>query len=276
MKNKILIITLLFPFICFGQAVIPNFTNTPTLNQVLGWNGSAWLPQTNTSESTTIGTFQTSGNSTGLSLSGTDIRLHAATISTPGGVNVGQQTFGVGFGTKLFNGTGSYQIDLDGNTDNTPAGIVFTQQGGADVMGLVQINSSDVDNGQLRLAIEQDGGLVDQMTIGTLNDAKGLYSRNGLYEDVTDVTTSPYTVQYGDRNIYLDGTSITVNLQAIGTLAGETKVGRVLYFFNDNATSVTIVPNGAELINDGTSLTLPANTGVTLLAVTGTKWITRD
>ena len=53
---------------------------------------------------------------------------------------------------------------------------------------------------------------MDQINVGNVkNDTKGIYTRNSLYEDVTVVTTSPYTVQYGDRNIYLDGTSITVN-----------------------------------------------------------------
>ena len=276
-----IIILLLISNSLFGQSVILKLGGGligagATSNQVIGWNGTDWVPQTNTSESTTIGAFQSSGNSNGLTLSGTDIRLHAATISTPGAVNVGQQTFGVSSGTKLFNGTGPYQIDVDGDTDNTPAGITFTQLGGADQLGFMYINSADADNASLRFALEQDGGLVDQINVGTLNDTKGIYTRNGLYEDVTAVTTSPYTVQYGDRNIYLDGTSITVNLQAIGTLAGETKVGRVLYFFNDNATNVTITPNGSETINDSASLTLLPNTGVTLLAVTGTKWVTRD
>lgn len=246
-----------------------------TAGQVLTYNSGVWAPATNTSEGTTIGAFQSSGNSNGLTLSGTDIKLHAASVSTPGGVNVGLQTFGVGADTKIFNGTGSGQITVDGNTDNTVAGINFTQQG-TDLMGIVHMNSSDADNAQLRLALEQDGGLVDQMTIGTLNDSKGMYSRNGLYEDITTVTTSPYTVLYGDRNIYLDGTTITVNLQAIGTSTAETKIGRVIYFFNDNATNVTITPNGSETINDSASLTLLPNTGVTLLAVTGTKWVTRD
>jgi len=262
--------------VTFSGALMPNNT-AGTSGQVLTSAGAGSVPtwQTNTSESTTIGAFQSSGNSNGLTLSGTDIRLHAATVSTPGGVNVGLQTFGVGADTKVFNGTGSGQITVDGNTDNTPAGINFTQQG-TDLMGIVHINSSDASNAQLRLALEQDGGLTDQVTIGTLNDNRGFYSRNGLYEDVTTVTTSPYTVLYGDRNIYLDGTTITVNLQAIGTSTAETKIGRVIYFFNDNATNVTITPNGSETINDSASLTLLPNTGVTLLAVTGTKWVTRD
>ena len=260
----------------FSGALMPNNT-AGTSGQVLTSAGAGTVPtwQTNTSESTTIGAFQSSGNSNGLTLSGTDIRLHAATVSTPGGVNVGQQTFGVGADTKIFNGTGSGQITVDGNTDNTVAGINFTQQG-TDLMGIVHINSSDASNAQLRLALEQDGGLTDQVTIGTLNDSKGMYSRNGLYEDVTTVTTSPYTVLYGDRNIYLDEDVTTVNLQAIGTSTAETKIGRVIYFFNDNATNVTITPNGSETINDSASLTLLPNTGVTLLAVTGTKWVTRD
>lgn len=274
----------------FVTNATPNSLLTGRIGDVaLGTNGGFYFKKTGSNtntgwvdfaalvtESTSIGAFQSSGNSNGLTLSGTDIRLHAASVSTPGGVNVGLQTFGVGADTKIFNGTGSGQITVDGNTDNTPAGINFTQIGGTDLMGLFHINSSDADNARLRFALEQDGGLVDQIVVGTLNDDRGMYSRNGLYEDVTTVTTSPYTVLYGDRNIYLDGTTITVNLQAIGTSTAETKIGRVIYFFNDNATSVTLTPNGSETINDASSLTLLANTGVTLLAVTGTKWITRD
>lgn len=249
--------------------------NGASSNQVLTWNGTTWTPATNTSESTTIGAFQSSGNSNGLTLSGTDIRLHAATISTPGGVNVGQQTFGVGSGTKIFNGTGSKQLDVDGNTDATAAGIGFTQLG-TDVIGYMAYNSADANHSFLRVQVEEGGSMTDYVTVGALNDTKGVQERGGLYEEVTNVTSSPYNVVYGDRNIYLDGTSITVNLQAIGGSTNETKIGRVIYFFNDNATDVTLTPNGFETINDSASLTLPANTGVTLLAVTGTKWVTRD
>lgn len=281
-----------------GKNVIYRFSATPegaiTANpgdialSSISSAGGLWLKKTGTgntgwfdlgslvTESTSVGSFNNTGNSSGLSLTGTALSLHAATISTPGGVNVGLQTFGVGADTKVFNGTGSYQITVDGNTDNTPAGINFTQLGGADQLGFMYMNSADANNASFRLSLEEGGALTDQLNIGTLNDTRGMYSRNGLYEDVTAVTTSPYTVLYGDRNIYLDGTTITVNLQAIGTSTGETKVGRVLYFFNDNATNVTITPNGSETINDSASLTLLPNTGVTLLAVTGTKWVTRD
>lgn len=245
-------------------------------NQVLGWNGSIWTPQTNTSESTSIGSFNNSGTSNGLSLSGTALSLHAATISTPGAVNTGQQTFTSGAGSKYFNGTGTAQISVDGNTDATEAGINFTQVGGADIMAQMQVNSSDVDNARFQLLIEDAGSYVPKLIIGSLNDQKGVQESGGLYEEVTNVTSSPYAVIYGDRNIYLDGATITVNLQAIGTSTGETKIGRVIYFFNDNATNVTITPNGSETIADAASLTLLPNTGVTLLAVTGTQWAIRD
>ena len=229
-----------------------------------------------TGESTSIGAFNNSGTSNGLSLSGSALSLHAATISTPGAVNTGQQTFTSGAGSKYFNGTGTAQISVDGNTDATEAGINFTQVGGADIMAQMQVNSSDVDNARFQLLIEDAGSYVPKLIIGSLNDQKGVQESGGLYEEVTNVTSSPYAVIYGDRNIYLDGATITVNLQAIGTSTGETKIGRVIYFFNDNATNVTITPNGSETIADAASLTLLPNTGVTLLAVTGTQWAIRD
>jgi len=143
-------------------------------------------------------------------------------------------------------------------------------------MAQMQVNSSDVDNARFQLLIEDAGSYVPKLIIGSLNDQKGVQESGGLYEEVTNVTSSPYAVIYGDRNIYLDGATITVNLQAIGTSTGETKIGRVIYFFNDNATNVTITPNGSETIADAASLTLLPNTGVTLLAVTGTQWAIRD
>ena len=261
----------------FSGALMPNNT-AGTSGQVLTSAGAGTVPTwtTNTSESTSIGAFNNTGTSNGLSLSGTALSLHAATISTPGAVNTGQQTFTSGAGSKYFNGTGTAQISVDGNTDATEAGINFTQVGGADIMAQMQVNSSDVDNARFQLLLEDAGSYVPKLIIGSLNDQKGVQESGGLYEEVTNVTSSPYAVIYGDRNIYLDGATITVNLQAIGTSTGETKIGRVIYFFNDNATNVTITPNGSETIADAASLTLLPNTGVTLLAVTGTQWAIRD
>lgn len=261
----------------FSGALMPNNT-AGTSGQVLTSAGAGTVPTwtTNTSESTSIGAFNNTGNSNGLSLSGSALSLHAATISTPGVVNTGQQTFTSGAGSKYFNGTGTAQISVDGNTDATEAGINFTQLGGTDIIAQMQVNSSDANNGRFQLLLEDGGSYLPKILIGSLEDQKGVQEFGGLYEDVTAVTSSPYTVLYGDRNIYLDGTTITVNLQAIGTSTGETKIGRVIYFFNDNATNVTITPNGSETIADAASLTLLPNTGVTLLAVTGTQWAIRD
>ena len=250
--------------------------NSATSGQVLAWNGTSWAAATNTSESTSIGAFNNTGNSNGLSLTGSALSLHAATISTPGAVNVGQQTFSSGADTKIFTGTGSRQLTVDGDTDNTAAGISFTQLGGTDEIAYISANSSDASNGAMRILLEEGAALTEYINIGTANDTKGIFERGGLYETVTTVTTTPYTIAYGDRNVYLNGTSITVNLQGIGGSAGQTKIGRVIYLFNDNATSVTVTPNGSDTINDAASLTLSANTGVTLLAVATNIWVTRD
>lgn len=261
----------------FSGALMPNNT-AGTSGQVLTSAGAGTVPTwtTNTSESTTIGAYNNTGTSTGISLTGSALALHSATIATPGAVSTLQQTFTSGSGKKVFHGTGGGQLVLDGDTDNTISGIDFTQVGTTDQLAIFHVNSSDSDNARIRIAAEQDGGLVDQLVIGALNDDRGMFTRNGLYEDVKSVTTTPYPVVYGDRNLVVTGTSITINLQAIGGSAGETKVGRTIFIFNDDATDVTIVPDGSELINDASSLTLPANTGVTLLAVTGTKWVVKN
>jgi hypothetical protein len=68
--------------------------------QVLAWNGSTWSPANQTTGISTVGAFQTTNTSAGLSISGTDIRLHHATLLTAGGISLSDQF--IGKGTKTF------------------------------------------------------------------------------------------------------------------------------------------------------------------------------
>jgi len=247
-----------------------------TSGQVLAWNGSAWAPATNTSESTSIGAFNNTGTSNGLSLTGTALSLHAATISTPGGFNITQQTVYAGTGTKRIVANNGVQLDVDDELGTKSAGIRYTELDAANVMAQTTVSSPDADHGTIVTKVEDGAAtLVTYQEIGSLDDKRGIYEGGGLYEDVKSVTAGTYTVLYGDRNLHLDGTSMVVTLQVIGTGAGETKPGRVITFFNDNATSVTINGGGGQDIVDASSLTLIVNTGVTLIA-SGSKWIIKD
>lgn len=243
-----------------------------TTNQVLAWSGTAWVPATNTSESTSVGSFNNSGTSNGLSLSGSALSLHAATISTPGGVNITQQTVYAGTGTKRVTADNGVQLDVDDELGTKSAGMRYTELDGTNVMAQTTVTSPDADNALMETELEDAASLETYQRIGSLNDNRGVYEKGGLYEDVTSVTATTYTVLYGDRNLHLDATSMVVTLQVIGTGTGETKPGRIITFFNDNATSVTINGAGGQDIVDTGSLTLLPNTTVTLMA-SGSKWI---
>lgn len=259
-----------------GNPTISLAQQGATTGQVLQWNGSAWLPVTVSSESTSVGAFNNTGNSSGLSLTGTALSIHGATISTPGGISTTQQTITAGTGTKRVTSDNGVQLDVDDELGSKSAGMRYTELDGANVMAQTTVSSPDADHGTIVTKVEDGAAtLVTYQEIGSLDDKRGIYEGGGLYEDVKSVTATTYTVLYGDRNLHLDATDMVVTLQVIGTGAGETKSGRVIYFFNDNSTTVTINgASGQDIIDTGT-LVLSANSGVTLIA-SGTKWIVRD
>ncbi len=86
----------------------PNLSATAaSTGQVLKWDGSAWAPAVD--NTVTVGAFQTTGTANGLSLSGTDIRLHSASLTAPGAVDLTDNQK-LGANTKIFtkNSTGSF------------------------------------------------------------------------------------------------------------------------------------------------------------------------
>jgi len=267
MKKSLLILLLVML-----QQVL--FSQIPTTGQVLRWNGSTWAPATHISESTKVGSFQNSGTSFGLSLTADSVRLHAATINASGGVNTTAQVFSAGTAQKTISADNGIQLRLDDPLATKSAGLQLSESGGANVMMQLTASSPDADNGNVQMKVEKAGSLETYIEVGALNDKDGVYERGGLYEDIKSVTATTYTVLYGDRNLHLDATDMVVTLQTIGTGAGETKPGRVLYFFNDNSTSVTINGSSGQDIIDTGSLSLSANTAVTLIA-SGSKWIVK-
>lgn len=248
--------------------------NTASTNQVLTWNGTTWAPATNTSESTKIGTFSTATDPKGLTISGDSIKLMSASLTRPGGINLIAQAFQAGAGAKLFQSTGTASIAVDNAADTGEAGISFTQLSGADIMAQMSVNSTDASNARLQLLIEDDGAYVNYLNIGTENDEKGVFESGGMYEDAPkNVTSTTYTLQYGDRNLLLNATDMVFTLQEIGTGAGQTKPGRVVWLFNDNTTSVTVTAAAGQNVIDANTLSLSGNTAIALIAAPTGKWL---
>lgn len=146
-----------------------------TTGQVLAWSGTAWAPSTNTSESTTIGPFQTSSTTNGISLSGTDIRLHSAASSNPGAVDLTS-------GQVLGNGQKIIQENLNGETQ--PLILRNNQAAAADTgTGLIfQASSTNANMFQIQ----------SDMVSGTTTSGAQTYitnrnSSNGMSTHVTFV-----------------------------------------------------------------------------------------
>lgn len=248
--------------------------NGASSNQVLAWNGSAWAPATNTSESTKIGTFSTSTDPKGLTMSGDSIKLMSASLTRPGGINLIAQSFQAGAGTKLFQSSGTASISVDNSADTGEAGINFTQLSGADILAQMSVNSSDANNARFQLLLEDGGGYTPAMVIGSLNDEKGSYFGYGEYRQTKTVSTTTYTIGYGDRYVMFDGGTTTVTLQEIGTGSGQTKDGRIITIINRTGANLTVNPGGSDTINGSASLTVSSNQSVTIIAfeVTG-EWV---
>lgn len=154
--------------------------------QVIKWNGSAWAPAndagttytagtgidvtgtviTNTApEATTVGTFQTTSTANGLSISATDIRLHSASGTTPGAVDLTNNQV-LGDNTKILQksnaaGIGTPLVLRNPTATGDDTGVSLSFQSGASNVGVATIES------------RVTGGSI---TSGT---ALEIYNRNG-------------------------------------------------------------------------------------------------
>lgn len=220
-----------------------------------------------------IGPFQTSTNTNGLSLTGSAISLHAASASTPGGVSVVQQTFGAGTGNKVFSSDNALQVKCDDVSGSKSAGIAFTELNNTVDLGNITVGG-DATNSTMTMRIQDATNSTAYITVGSLNDNRGVKEKGGLYEDVKDVTTFPYTVVYGDRNIVVEPLNVgdVATLQKIGGSTGETKIGRVLFFHNIGTQILTIQPSAGDTIDGQVNQALGVNKSLRLVAITATQW----
>lgn len=245
--------------------------NSATSGQVLTWNGSAWVPTTQTI--TGIGTFQTAGNAAGLSIASNQLRAHRVTATTPGmlstlddtktgsltnittdAYNFIAQNTGTGlFGYAFKNNSGITRAEI--TADETPSNNVFLNFGGQQAgRGLDNFISCDGDAntvkifdglvGTFQTATTQVEQFADINTAGALDaDYSIQYINLGSNGTMTIPTTFPTGTKLDLYN--LSGGGVTVTIQAGG---GETIRGGNISFTSTDQ-RVTLRKRGTEWIH---------------------------
>lgn len=235
--------------------------------KVSGTGNTGWL-QVSTGGVSTVGAFQNTGNANGLSISGTDIRLHAATETQPGGWNNVSQTFGVG------NNVANKKTII-----NTVDGSVTTtfkhwNTGGASDSGVKEeyfvgegqigedqywIPSGGIGNVAVKRLKDPSGGLVDAVTYtqGT-NYSSTEFDGKQKYK-ITNVTATTYQITGKDVFINIPTTATTTDITLPEIVSGvpsanQVRIGDCLLLKVNKTGAVTFTRSGTDvIITDGAS-----------------------
>jgi len=224
-------------------------------------------------EATTIGAFQTTGTADGLSLSGTDIRLHRATTSLPGGIIVGSG-FGITAGGVL---SGLASARENGNISSTQGSnhtIDFIGSGitiGTNGAGEVTVDLSSLGGGGISLAAAGSGTpnanaatltgsvlnleVADASNFGVVKPSTGLSTSSGVLTTAQRgrLNTGGVTTSGGPRINFI-GTGITlsnatgdldVDFSALVPTAGTTWSG--VFGGSTLASGDATIPNSASV-----------------------------
>jgi hypothetical protein len=218
--------------------------------QVLAWNGTTWSPANQTTGISTVGAFQTSNTSAGLSISGTDIRLHHATLLTAGGISLSDQF--IGKGTKTFTkDAGGIAIPIVSQNSaaafdddavafhhvlgSTVASVLKTTIVGGSVSGGTVTTLSNMDeDGTIRNAFEitpknsfRTNGFINRRTqnVGASFSAIAITNRASAYNFQTAAGAltlpDPTTLDEGEevewKVTFTTGSDATINTAAAGS-----------------------------------------------------------
>lgn len=225
-------------------------------------------------EATTIGAFQTAGTANGLSLSGTDIRLHAATDLAPGAVTTGTQTFA---GTKIFNSYIQNEVGLhlkENNIGSTPAtGYVWLYAKtdgsiyGRDDAGVETKLTNDAPGGS---------GTVNTGTANTLayypasnatvDDLAAITANRALISDANGLPTHSATTATELGHVSGVTSAIQTQLNAKAPLASPTFTGSVTFPADQIGIPVYARVSGSDATTTGQSLVDITGLSVALLA----------
>lgn len=245
---------------------------------VLGWNGTTWLPTAFSGESTKIGVFRNSGNARGAVMSGDSVVITSANSTQPGAVNLISQTFQAGAsGFKTFTSDHPFQVSADDSGATKAAGYQYTESSGTVVLAQTVSASPDANSGDWTLKVRESANPENQITVKTNGPFKGVYTKGRSFSDLKEVGGTSYNIGEGDNAIILGPSVTDINLQVIGSGTAEAPNGGDLYIYNPNAVSCTITPQAGQDIDGSPTLTLTQNKGVFLKAVltaSYTMWIT--
>ena len=274
MKNILFILLFGSATICAQSSIVTlggiKITGT-ALDQVIKWNGSAWIPAT-LNLLNNVGPIQNTETSSGASISGSDIRLHKAGLNAGGIVTTLPQQFTSGTGVKLFmsdRSTGGGSVQFDDETGAKGAGFEYTEIGGT-VLLARSLVSGTVTSSVLTTGVNVDGTLstmnkydgnnkttthyglqaYDHITLSagsmdvTLNSNK--YSSYALREGVTLNVPNPSTLVDGIF-INFTATNLTGAVVTINTLSAVVDD----FWFNGSATSSSVVTIASGTIKTG-------------------------
>lgn len=178
-----------------------------TSGQFLSTTGTATDWVTVNQESTSIGAYQTTGTANGLSQSGTAIRLHSVTATTPGAVDLNDLQV-LGDGSKIIqsnvNGETTPLILRNSAAAGADAGPGILFQGGASNASLLQIQANLVG------ATSANGALVyfnNRLKTNSMNSfltagSDRVTTMNGYWRKETKDVTANYDASASLSNRY--------------------------------------------------------------------------
>lgn len=182
-----------------------------------------------------LGAFGSSPNANGASVSGTTLTLQPASVSFPGAVSTGTQSFA---GNKTFTGS----ILADGGLD-------VTSTGGTDVLSIGVTNADTINIGH-------SGATVN--IIGTT-----------LYEDVTNLQVTDKLITVNKGGAAASGTGTGIELEENSSITGYVKTSgdrnSWLMKAPNTAGDVTLTPGAG-----GITLNQSSHDAVTLAAIGST------
>lgn len=205
------------PRILVGQA-------GATTGAVLKWDGTKWAPGTDNDTATTVGAYQTTGTANAASVSGSDIRIHSASGTTPGAVDLTDGQI-MGDNTKVF------QKNLNGETvplvvrNNAAAGadagtgIQFQAGASNAVMALIQsdLSSGTASTGALTYfqSRNQSNGLSTHLTFLPVRETimGGFWKRETRNVTANFNVTTSLNNRYGLYKISTAGITLTLPLE---------------------------------------------------------------
>lgn len=215
------------------------------------WNGSAWSVQYPSAggESTTIGNFQPTGTLKGLSLSGTDIRLHTATTTTAGAVDTVAQSWK---GQKEVQRTSASVQESFRATNTGTGGAAYGFKSNGVTLGHIY---ADESGSQSKIALSPNDAAEPTDYLVADGDVQKVIVQKGIRVAVRSVAGST-TIAAGDYYVRLS--TSTAATYTFTLPAGA--IGDQFVLLNDGSAGVilSVVGNGSDTVENTASITIGA------------------